>query len=137
MTVCGRACAKIRMGGVSGRFNEAAKHDRCENAMCVLDSTNAGRFPGLQIIAAACADLCVALSEADTFHLSSLWKGRSAWPKSREIIAPNGIPYRVREHWGQTRGRNSALLSVPPRPMLLPPSTRYHATFAQGPAVTK
>jgi hypothetical protein len=84
MSVCGHACAKVRMGGGCGRFNKAMENDRCENAMGVRDPIEAGRFPGLQLIAVMCADLGVALGEADTVHLSSLWKRRSAWSKSRE-----------------------------------------------------
>jgi hypothetical protein len=84
MSVCGRACAQVRMGGGCGRFNKAVEIDRCENAMGVRDSTKGARFAGLQLMAATCADLGVALGEADTVHLSSLWKRRNAWPKPRE-----------------------------------------------------
>jgi hypothetical protein len=84
MSVCGRACATVRVGGGCGRFSKAAEYDRCENAMRIRDSTKAGRFPGLQLIAAMCADLGVALGEADTVHLSSLWKQRKRVAKNRE-----------------------------------------------------
>jgi len=60
------------MGGIGGRFNEAAEYHRC-----IRDSTKTRQIPGLQLIAAVYADLSVALGEADTVHLSSLWKRRS------------------------------------------------------------
>jgi hypothetical protein len=137
MSVCGCAHTKVRMGGVCSPFNKAADYDRCKNAMRVLDSTEGRQFPGLQPIAVACADLGAALGEADTVHLSSLWKRRSAWPKPREIIDPNDAAHRGRSRGGQSRGPDGATFRVPLGPMLPrlievsgPSSTRYHS----GPA---